>query len=124
MLDEKNVLGVSDWTENTVELEQQQREISEKLHFSRTMAERRRLADLQTEVAEDFRRVKELQNRAYEVAIANKAKIKSLTDEAEKLKLESVDLSVDAWQLESNLKTKRAEIWQLEKTIADSKNAG
>ncbi len=124
MLDEKNVLGVSDWKENTVELEQQQREISEKLHFSRTMAERQRLADLQNEVAEDFKLMNELRNKSYEVAIANKAKIKSINDEAEKLRLESVDLSVDAWQLENNLKAKRAEMWQLEKIIADSKNAG
>ncbi len=121
---EINMLGVNSWVDNTQGLEQQQREISEKLHFSRTMAERQRLADLQNEVAEDFRQMNELRNKSYEVAIANKAKIKSLNDEAEKLRLESVDLSVDAWQLENNLKAKRAEMWQLEKAIADSKNAG
>jgi post-segregation antitoxin (ccd killing protein) len=124
VMTEINMLGVNSWVDNTQGLEQQQREISEKLHFSRTMAERQRLADLQNEVAEDFRQMNELRNKSYEVAIANKAKIKSLNDEAEKLRLESVDLSVDAWQLENNLKAKRAEMWQLEKAIADSKNAG
>jgi Tfp pilus assembly protein FimT len=124
MTDSKNVLGVADWTENTDELENQLKNIQDKLHFSRTMAERQRLADLQNEVSENFRQMNELRNKSYEVAIANKSKIKSLTDEAEKLRLESVDLSVDAWQLENNLKAKRAEMWQLEKTIADSKNAG
>jgi chromosome segregation ATPase len=124
MTDSKNVLGVADWTENTDELEDQLKNIQDKLHFSRMMAERQRLADLQNEVSENFRQMNELRNKSYEVAIANKSKIKSLTDEVEKLRLESVDLSVDAWQLENNLKAKRAEMWQLEKIIADSKNAG
>jgi predicted nucleic acid-binding Zn-ribbon protein len=124
MINERDILGVENWTLNTKRLEQELEATKEKLHFSRTLAERKRLLTLQNEVAEDFKRVKHLRNKSYEVAIANKAKIKSLNDEVEKLKLESVDLSVDAWQLENNLKTKRAEIWQLEKTIADSKNTG
>jgi predicted nucleic acid-binding Zn-ribbon protein len=124
MIDERDILGVENWTANTQRLEKELESTKEKLHFSRTLAERQRLLVLQGEVSEDFRQMNELRNKSYEVAIANKAKIKSLNDEAEKLKLESVDLSVDAWQLENNLKAKRAEIWQLEKTIADSKNAG
>jgi hypothetical protein len=124
MTDSKNVLGVTDWTDNTDELEQQLEDVKDKLHFSRTMKEQQRLLTLQNEVAADFKRVKELQNRAYEVAIFNKGKIKSLNDEAEKLRLESVDITVDAWQLENNLKTKRAEMWQLEKAIADDKISG
>ncbi len=124
MIDERDILGVENWTANTQRLEKELESTKEKLHFSRTLAERQRLLALQGEVSEDFRQMNELRNKSYEVAIANKAKIKSLNDEAEKLKLESVDLSVDAWQLENNLKAKRAEIWQLEKTIADSKNAG
>ncbi len=124
MINERDIAGVENWQANTQRLEKELEETKEKLFFSKTLAERQRLLTLQNEVAEDFNRVKEIQNRAYEVALANKAKIKSLTDEAEKLRLESVDLSVDAWQLENNLKAKRAEMWQLEKTIADSKNAG
>jgi Tfp pilus assembly protein FimT len=124
MIDERDIEGVENWTANTQRLEKELESTKEKLHFSRTLAERQRLLALQGEVSEDFRQMNELRNKSYDVAIANKAKIKSLNDEAEKLKLESVDLSVDAWQLENNLKAKRAEIWQLEKTIADSKNAG
>jgi hypothetical protein len=124
MIDERDILGVENWTLNTQRLEKELEATKEKLHFSRTLAERQRLLALHKEVAEDFRQMNELRNKSFEVAIANKAKIKSLTDEVEKLRLESVDLSVDAWQLENNLKVKRAEMWQLEKTIADSKNAG
>jgi chromosome segregation ATPase len=124
MADSKNVLGVTDWTDNTHELEQQLQATKEKLHFSRTMKERQRLLTLQNEVSADFKRVKELQNKAYEVAIANKSEIKRLNDAAEKLRLESVDITVDAWQLENNLKGKRAEMWQLEKAIADDKITG
>jgi Tfp pilus assembly protein FimT len=124
MINERDIAGVENWQINTQRLEKELEETKEKLYFSRTLADRQRLLALQKEVAEDFKRVKELQNKSYEVAIANKAEIKRLNDEAEKLKLESVDLSVDAWQLENNLKAKRAEMWQLEKTIADSKNAG
>jgi predicted nucleic acid-binding Zn-ribbon protein len=121
---ETNMLGVKDWVENTQELEQQLEETKQKLHFSRTIVERQKLSQLENEVAEDFKRVKELRSKSYEIAIANQSRIKSLNDEAEKLRLESVDLSVDFWQLENNLKVKRAEMWQLEKAIADSKNAG
>jgi hypothetical protein len=124
MIDSKNVLGVTDWTGNTHELEQQLEATKEKLHFSRTMKERQRLLTLQNEVAADFKQVKELRNRAYEVAIANKNEIERFNDEAEKLRLESVDITVDAWQLENNLKTKRAEMWQLEKAISDDKING
>ncbi len=108
-----------DYQNKVADLEKQQSELAEQLAFAKTMNERQRLLTLQNEVAEDFKRVKELRNRAYEVAIANKSEIKSLNDAAEKLRLESVDITVDAWQLENNLKTKRAEMWQLEKAIAD-----
>ncbi len=124
MLNERDILGVENWTLNTQRLEQELEATKEKLHFSRTLAERKRLLTLQNEVAEDFRQMNELRNKSYAVAIANKAKIKSINDEAEKLKLESVDLSVDAWQLENSLKIKRSEMWQLEKAIAEDKITG
>jgi chromosome segregation ATPase len=123
MTDSKNVLGVRDWSDNTQALEQQLEDTREKLHFSRTMAERQRLLTLQNEVAEDFKRVNELRNKAYEVAVSNKAEIKRLNDAAEQLRLESLELSMDSWELENKLKGKRAEMWQLEKAIADDKKA-
>jgi hypothetical protein len=124
MTDSKNVLNVENWSGNTDELEKQLEATKEKLHFSRTMAERQRLLALQNEVSADFKRVKELRSKAYEVAIANQSRIKSLNEEAEKLKLESVDITVESWQLENNLKIKRSEMWQLEKAIADDKITG
>jgi predicted nucleic acid-binding Zn-ribbon protein len=124
MINERDIEGVENWTLNTQRLEQELEATKEKLYFSRTLAERQRLLTLQNEVAEDFRQMNELRNKSYGVAITNKAKIKSLTDEAEKLRLESVDLSVDAWHLENNLRGKRAEMWKLEKVIADGKKAG
>jgi hypothetical protein len=124
MADSKNVLNVENWSGNTDELEKQLEATKEKLHFSRTMAERQRLLALQNEVSADFKRVKELRSKAYEVAIANQSRIKSLNEEAEKLKLESVDITVESWQLENNLKIKRSEMWQLEKAIADDKITG
>ncbi len=124
MIDERDIEGVENWTANTQRLEKELEATKEKLYFSRTLAERQRLLALQNDVAEDFKRVKELRDKAYAVGMSNKAEIKRLNDEAERLRLESLDLSMDSWELENNLKTKRAEMWQLEKVIADSKDAG
>ncbi len=118
---ETNVLGVSDWLENTEELEKQLESTKEKLHFSRTMAERQRLKILEEEISADFKRVKELRSKAYEVSLFNQKEIKRLKEAAELLRLESVDISVDSWQLENELKAKRVEMFQLEKAIADDK---
>jgi hypothetical protein len=124
MLDERDIEGVENWTANTQRLEKELEATKEKLYFSRTLAERQRLLTLQNEVAEDFKLMNELRNKSYEVAIANKSEIKRLNDEAEKLRLESLELSMDSWELENNLKTKRAEMWQLEKVIAQDKITG
>ncbi len=121
---DKGVTVMTDWTNELKTLKDEERVLEEKLHLARTMAERQRLLTLQNEVSSDFKRVKELRSKAYEVAIGNQSRIKSLNDEAEKLRLESVDITVDVWQLENNLKTKRAEMWQLEKAIADDKITG
>jgi hypothetical protein len=115
---------MTDWTNELKTLKDEERVLEEKLHLARTMAERQRLLTLQNEVAEDFKRVKELRSKGYEIAIANQSEIKRLNDEAEKLRLESVDITVDAWQLENNLKTRRAEMWKLEKAIAEDKITG
>jgi hypothetical protein len=122
MTDSKNVLGVADWTENTDELENQLKTIQDKLHFSQTMAERQKLDALKNEVNADRVKVKELEARAYEIGISNKAKIKTLKDEAERLRLESFDLSADAWELQTRLRVKQMEMNLLEKIIRDAKN--
>jgi hypothetical protein len=120
-MDSKNILGVIDWTDNTQELEQQLAATKEKLHFSRTMAERQRLKVLEEEISADFKRVKELKNQSYEVSLSNQKEIKRLNEAAELLRLESIDLSVDSWHLENQLKEKRIEFQKLKKEIADDK---
>jgi hypothetical protein len=108
-------------TEDLNELQQMRNVLDEQIHLAETVSERQKLANLQNEIAEDRARVKELNARSYQVAIANQSRIKSLLEEAEKLRLESLDLSVDAWTLENNLRSKTVEMYQLEKAIKQVK---
>ncbi len=108
-------------TEDLNELQQMRNVLDDQIHLAETSAERQKLADLQNEIAEDRTRVKELNARSYQVALANQSRIKSLLEEVEKLRLESVDLSVDAWTLENNLRSKTVEMYQLEKAIKQVK---
>jgi hypothetical protein len=91
------------------------------IHVAETSAERERLKALQDEVSADRKRVTQLNAKAFEIAIRNKSKIKALLDEAEQLRLESVDLSVDSWALENGLRTKQQEMYQLEQAIKQVK---
>jgi seryl-tRNA synthetase len=108
---------MTNWKENLDELQQKKRELDEQIHLASTMTERQKLLNLQAEVAKDRQRVKELEAKAYEVAIANKPKIKHHLDEAERLRLESFDISADVWELQSRLKTKQTEMYQLQKIV-------
>jgi hypothetical protein len=108
-------------TEDLNELQQMRNVLDDQIHLAETSAERQKLADLQSEIAEDRTRVKELNARSYQVAIANQSRIKSLLEEAEKLRLESVDLSVESWTLENNLRSKTVEMYQLEQAIKQVK---
>jgi uncharacterized protein YlxW (UPF0749 family) len=110
-------------TEDLNELRQMKNVLDDQIHLAETSAERQKLADLQNEIAEDRTRVKELNAKAYQIAIANQSKIKFHLEEAEKLRLESLDISVDAWALENGLRTKQQEIYKLEKAIKDAKNS-
>jgi hypothetical protein len=103
------------------ELQQMKKDLDEHIHLAETVSERQKLADLQNEIAADRARAKELNARSYAVSLANKSKIKFHLDEAEKLRLESVDLSVDAWGLENLLKAKQMEMYQLEQAIKQVK---
>ncbi len=108
---------MTNWTENLDDLQVKKRELDEQIHLAATMSERQKLLTLQDEVAKDRQRVKELEARAYEVAIANKPKIKNHLDEAERLRLESFDINADAWELQNRLKTKQMEVFRLQKVI-------
>jgi hypothetical protein len=108
---------MTNWKENLDELQQKKRELDEQIHLALTMTERQQLLKIQDELAKDRQKAKELEAKAYEVAIANKPKIKHHLDEAERLRLESFDISADAWELQSRLKTKQTEMYQLQKIV-------
>ncbi len=104
-------------TNELEELQQMKLDLDKHIHLAETVSERQKLADLRNEVTADHAQVKELEAKAYQVAIANKSKIKQHLDEAERLRLESLDISMDSWELQSRLKAKRVEVFQLETAI-------
>jgi hypothetical protein len=108
---------MKDFSQDLDDLQQKRRELDEQIHLAATMSERQKLLNLQDEVAKDRRKVKELEVRAYEVAIANKPKIKHHLDEAERLRLESFDINADAWELQTRLRAKQTEMYQLQKVV-------
>jgi hypothetical protein len=104
------------------ELQKLRTDLQFHINQAATAAERQKLADLQNEITADRKLVKELNARAYKISMENKSKIKFHLDEAEKFRLESVDISVDAWALENALRTKQQEMYLLEKAIRDAKD--
>jgi predicted outer membrane protein len=108
---------MTNWKENLDDLQQKKRELDEQIHLAATMTERQKLLNLQDEVAKDRQKVKELETSAWQVAIENKPKIKHHLDEAERLRLESFDISADAWELQNRLKSKQTEVFRLQKIV-------
>ncbi len=104
-------------TEDLNELRQMKKVLDDRIHLAATMTERQKLLSLQNEVANDRQKAKELEARAYEVAIANKPKIKHHLDEAERLRLESFDINADAWEIQHRLKAKQIEVFRLQKVV-------
>jgi hypothetical protein len=102
---------------NLEDLEKKKRELDEQIHLTKTSNERQKLEDLENEVKLGRVRVTELEETAYQVAIANKSKIKTLLDEAERLRLESFDITADAWELQNRLHGKQVEMIKLRETI-------
>ncbi len=105
------------------ELEKMKVELEGYIFEAATVEERQKLAKLEAEVSAGRKQVKELNAKAYEVAIANKAQIKIHLDEAERLRLESLDLSIDEWQLEIKVQGMQQEMYQLEEIIKDKEIA-
>jgi hypothetical protein len=104
-------------TDELAELQQMRKDLDEHIHLAATMTERQNLLNLQGEVAKDRQKAKELEAKAYEVAIANKPKIKHHLAEAERLRLESFDINADAWEVQHRLKAKQMEIFRLQKVV-------
>jgi hypothetical protein len=123
VMTETNMLGVNSWLDNTEDLEQQQREISEKLYFSRTMEQRQRLADLENQVAEDYKRVKSLRSLAYATSIKNKPEVERLKLETARLISESIEIDNESVMLELSLRPRQKELTELKRQIEDDKNS-
>jgi hypothetical protein len=87
-----------------------------------TASEREQLENLRSEIAVDYRLANELQAQAIEIAAANRSKIKALQDEAEKLRSDSINLSVESEVLKQGLSRKHAQAYQLEKAVKDKEN--
>jgi hypothetical protein len=121
MVDSKNVLGVTDWTGNTHELEQQLEATREKLHFSRTMVERQQLAELEKQITGDRKRVAELRSLAYETSVKNKPEIERLKLETARLISESISIDNESVMLEQALRAKHLELTDLRRQIEADK---
>jgi hypothetical protein len=104
------------------ELEKMKVELEGYIFDAATLAERERLETLKAEVTADRKKVEELRAKAYQVAMANKAQIKIHSDAITELRNESIDMDVDAWQLEQGFSTKQQEMFKLQKIIKDKEN--
>jgi predicted nucleic acid-binding Zn-ribbon protein len=124
MTDSKNVLGVTDWVDNTSELEQQLEAVKDKLHFSRMMKERQQVLALENEVGEDRKRVAQLRSLAYDTAVKNKPEIEKLKLETARLISESISIDNESVMLEQALKAKHQELADLRQQIEADKIAG
>jgi hypothetical protein len=121
MLEEENILGVADWSENTDELEKQLESVKGKLHFSRTMVERQQVLELEKEVLAERERVKVLRALAYSTAVKNKPEIERLKLETAQLVNESIEIDNESVMLEQALKAKYQKLNELKRQIEDVK---
>jgi hypothetical protein len=122
MTDSENILGVTDWMDNTSELEQQLEAVKGKLHFSRTMKERQEVLALETQIGDDRKRVAELRSLAFDTAIRNKPEIERLKLQTARLITASIELDNESVMLEQALKAKYQELTELRKQIEADKN--
>ncbi len=123
MLEEENILGVADWSENTDDLENQLKNIQGKLHFSRTMVEREGVLALEKQLADDRKRVAELRSLAFETAIKNKPDIERLKLETARLISESISIDNESVMLEQALRAKYQKLNDLKQQIEAAKNS-
>jgi vacuolar-type H+-ATPase subunit I/STV1 len=109
-------------SERLEELEKMRVDLEGFIFEAATASEREKLESLRSEIAADYKRSNELQAKAVEIAAKNQSKIKALQEEAEKLRCESIDLSVEAEVLKQLLSPKQAEVYQLQRAIKDKEN--
>ncbi len=121
---DSNILGVTDWTGNTHELEQQLEATREKLHFSRTMKERQEVLALEKRITDDRKRVAELRSLAYATSFRNKPEVERLKLETARLISESIEIDNEAVMLEQAVKARYQELTELKRQIEDAKITG
>jgi phosphatidate phosphatase PAH1 len=123
MLEERDIEGVENWTLNTQKLEKELESTREKLHFSRTLAERQKLFQLEAEISRDRKRVAELRSLAYETSCRNKPDIERLKLETARLINQSIEIDNESVILELSLRPKQQELTDLRRQIEAGKNS-
>jgi hypothetical protein len=121
MINERDIEGVENWTLNTQKLEKELESTREKLHFSRTLAERQKLFQLEAEISRDRKRVAELRSLAYETSCRNKPDIKRLKLETARLINQSIEIDNESVILELSLRPKQQELTDLRRQIEADK---
>ncbi len=121
---ETNMLGVNSWVDNTQDLEQQQREISEKLHFSRTMEQRQRILTLQSQMKDERTRLIELKAVSLQTDAMVIPRVKELELEIKQLKEKAFSDFNATLNCEDGIKAMNRESNAIEKQIRESKEVG
>jgi hypothetical protein len=124
VMTETNMLSVNSWVDNTQDLEQQQREISEKLQFSRTMEQRQRILTLQSQMKDERTRLTELKAVSLETDAMVIPRVKELELEIKQLKEKAFSDFNATLNCEDGIKAMNRESNALEKQIREDKEAG
>jgi polynucleotide 5'-kinase involved in rRNA processing len=124
VMTETNMLGVNSWVDNTQDLEQQQREISEKLHFSRTMEQRQRILTLQSQMKDERTRLIELKAVSLQTDAMVIPRVKELELEIKQLKEKAFSDFNATLNCEDGIKAMNRESNAIEKQIRESKEVG
>jgi hypothetical protein len=124
VMKETNMLSVNSWVDNTQDLEQQQREISEKLQFSRTMEQRQRILTLQSQMKNERMRLTELKAVSLQTDAMVIPRVKELELEIKQLKEKAFSDFNATLNCEDGIKAMNRESNALEKQIREDKEAG
>jgi len=120
VMTETNMLGVNSWVDNTHDLEQQQREILEKLQFSRTMEQRQRILTLQSQMKDERTRLIELKAVSVATDAFTIPRVKELELEIKQLKEKAFSDFNATLNCEDGIKAMNRESNALEKQIREA----
>lgn len=120
VMTETNMLGVNSWVDNTQDLENQQREIVEKLRFSKTMEQRQRILTLQSQMQDERTRLTELKSASLKTDATVVPRVKELELEIKQLKEKAFSDFNAYLNCEDRIKSMNREIIALEKQIRET----